>query len=62
VCYGLNMRELIHDLMLVAVFNGIDVTLHDGRRGALERESGGASGDTEVRNLAGGDIIHESCM
>jgi hypothetical protein len=48
--------------MLVVVFNGIDVTLHGGSRGALQREAGGTSGDTEVRNLAVGDIVHESCV
>jgi len=47
--------------MLVIVVNGVYVTLHSGCRRALERGAGRASGDTEVRNLAVGDIVHESC-
>ena len=62
MCYALNTRELalIHCLMLVVVFNGVDMTLHGGGGGTLGREAGGASGNTEVRNLAVGDIVHES--
>ena len=63
MCYASNTGKLalVHRLMLVVVFDGVDVTLHEGGRGALERDAGGASGDTEVRNLTVGDIIHESC-
>jgi len=55
-----NTRELVHGLMLVVVLNGVDVTPHDGSRGTLEGEAGGTNGYTEVRNLAVGDIVHES--
>jgi len=46
--------------MLVVVFNGVNMALHGGGGGTLGREAGGTSGNTEVRNLAVGDIIHES--
>ena len=60
--YGPKTPKSTHDLMLVVVFNGIDVTLHDRSRGALYRETRGTDRDTEVRNVAVGDIVHESCM
>ena len=47
--------------MLVVVFNGVNMTLHKGGRGALEREAGGTGGDAKVRNFAIGDIVDESC-
>jgi hypothetical protein len=62
VCYASNARQPIYDLMLVVMFNGVDVTLHDGGRGALEREARGTGGDTEVGNLTIGDIVYESCV
>lgn len=62
MCYGPKTRKPTHDLMLVVVFNGIDVTLHGSSRGALQREARGASRDTEVRNFAAGNIVHKSCV
>lgn len=63
MCYALNTRKLtlIHYSMLVVVFDGVDMTLHGGGGGTLGREAGRTGGNTEVRNLTGGDIIHESC-
>lgn len=56
------MRKPTHDLVLVVVFNGIDVALHCRSRGALQREARGADRDTEVRNLAVGNIVRKSCV
>ena len=48
--------------MLVVMFNRVDMTFHDGGRGALEREARGTGRNTEVGNLTIGDIVHESCV
>ena len=48
--------------MLVVKFNGVDMTLHDGGRGALEREARGTGGNTEIGNLTIGNIVYEACV
>ena len=60
MCYGPAMRKSAN-LMTVIMFDGVNVAPHGGSRGVLQREAGRASGDTEVRNLAIGNIVHESC-
>lgn len=50
------------NLMVVIMFDGVNVAPHNRSRGTLRRETGGTNRDTEVRNLAIGNIVHESCV
>ena len=47
---------------MVVVFNGVNMALHKGGRGAPEREVRGTSGNSKIRNLAVGDIVYESYL
>ena len=60
MCYGPAMRKSAN-LMSVIMLDGVNVASYGRSRGALQREARGASSDTEVRNLAVGNIVHESC-
>lgn len=63
MCYSPTMRKRARNLnlMVVIMFDGVNVAPHSRSRGTLQRETGGTNSDTEVRNLAIGNIIHESC-